>query len=68
MTDTDSNAESDIEPSSEIASQLDVPPLNLATLALPELGEPVQEDDSEDQEIEALLATMMTPVTATAGS
>jgi len=55
----------DVELSSEIASQLDVPPLNLAipTLPVPVQAESAETDDTNDQEIEDLLATMMTPIT-----
>jgi hypothetical protein len=66
--DIDSEEEADPEPSSEMASQLDVPPLNLATPAQPEQSESASAADMEDQEIEDLLATMMTPVTAAAGN
>jgi hypothetical protein len=58
----------DAEPSDEIASHLDVPPLNLAIPALPEQNEPDAIDEEEEQEIEDMLATMMAPVTATAGN
>ena len=57
--------------SDEIASNLDVPPLNLAVPSLPEVNEPAgtdgthehEIDESDEQEIEDLLATMMAPVT-----
>jgi len=60
------------EHSAEIASQLDVEPLNLAPLnfdtpALPEQDGFEPMNDSDEQEIEDMLASMMTPVTATAG-
>lgn len=57
----------DAEPAHEIASQLDVPPLNLAIPDLPEHSEPAA-DHSDEQDIEAMLATMMAPVTAAAGN
>jgi uncharacterized coiled-coil protein SlyX len=58
------DSESDAEPSHEMASQLEVPPLNLATPALPEQSVPEDISEEDEQEIEDLLATMMTPVTA----
>jgi len=57
----------EVEPSAEMASQLDVSPLNLEIPPLPEQGEPESIDETEEQEIEDMLASMMTPVTATAG-
>ena len=54
---------SDAEPSCEMASQLDVAPLNLAVPALPEPNESTEIDEKDEQEIEEMLATMMTPVT-----
>jgi regulator of replication initiation timing len=66
-SDSDSAALADAEPASEIASQLEVLPLDLSIPALPELSESAELED-DDQEIEAMLATMMAPVTATAGS
>ncbi|MCL2005915.1 MAG: hypothetical protein FWG73_07085, partial [Planctomycetaceae bacterium] len=53
----------------EPASDLDVSPLNLSVPALPEVEglPPADESDDADEEIEAMLATMMTPITATAG-
>ena len=56
-------SDSDSEPSSEMASQLDVPPLNLAVPALPEQNETEAMSEQEEQEIEDMLATMMAPVT-----
>jgi len=53
---------SDTELSSEMASQLDVPPLNLAVPALPEQNEAEAMSEQEEQEIEDMLATMMAPV------
>ena len=53
----------DAEPTSEMASHLDVPPLNLDTPALPEQTESPAMDEKDEQEIEAMLATMMAPVT-----
>jgi len=58
---------SNVEPPEEIASQLEVSPLNLEVPALPEQNETVQIDENDEQEIEAMLANMMAPVTATAG-
>jgi len=46
---------------------LDVPPLNLGVPHLPEQNEST-DTEYDDQEIEAMLATMMAPVTATAES
>jgi len=66
--DMDSEGEADMELSNAMASQLDVPPLNLATPAPPEQSESAAIDETEEEEIEAMLATMMTPVTATAGT
>ena len=66
--DSDTDSFADAEPSSEIASQLEVPPLNLAIPTLPDQNELTTMDETDEQEIEALLATMMTPVTATVGS
>jgi len=63
----DSDSEADTEPSSKMASQLDVPPLNLAVPALPEQGESAA-SETDDQEIEDMLATLMTPVTVAAGN
>ncbi|MCL2711353.1 MAG: hypothetical protein FWE95_10785 [Planctomycetaceae bacterium] len=64
IDDTDTDAEpSDAEPSCEMASQLDVPPLNLAVPALPEQNEPEAINEQDEQEIEAMLADMMAPVT-----
>ena len=60
----DSESESDAEPSAEIASHLDVPPLNLSVPALPMQSEQTTADEMDEQEIEALLASMQTPVTA----
>ena len=54
------------QPSGDIASQLDVPPLNLSIPPLPEQGETETEDNTD--EIEALLASMGAPVTAAAGN
>jgi regulator of replication initiation timing len=62
----DLNSDADTEPSSDIASQLDVPPLNLSVPPLPEQGEMETEDETD--EIEALLESMGTPVTAAAGN
>ena len=71
-TDPDSGEEGEEagqEPSSEIASQLEVPPLNLATPDLPKSDESAPEtEEADDQEIDDLLTSMMTPVTATAGN
>lgn len=60
--DSEAAAIEDTEPSHDMASHLEVLPLNLSAPALPEQSEPA-EDEADDQEIEALLATMMTPVT-----
>ena len=62
----------DDEPSDTMASQLDVPPLQLNPLhldgaSLPDLSVPMEMDEVNEQEIEDLLATMMVPVTASAG-
>ena len=57
----------DAEPTSEMASQLDVPPLGLEIPTMPEQPEPAPEEDDDDQEIEAMLASMMKPLTASAG-
>ena len=65
--DSDFAVFADSEPTSEIASQLEVPPLDLSVPELPEQSEPAEMEE-DDQEIEAMLATMMAPVTATAGS
>jgi hypothetical protein len=62
--DQEEDSDADFEPSSVIASQLDVTPLNLATPALPVQSEPMDMSEEDEQEIESLLATMMTPVTA----
>ena len=59
-----SDSEPNTEPSDEMASHLDVPPLNLAVPALPEQSESATAVESDEQEIEDLLASMMTPVTA----
>ena len=57
-------ADSDTEPSDEMASQLDVAPLNLAVPLPPESNEPPPEmNENDEQEIEAMLAAMGTPVT-----
>jgi hypothetical protein len=57
----DTDAEpTDAEPSCEMASQLEVPPLNLAVPALPESS---TMDEQEEQDIEDMLANMMAPVT-----
>jgi len=64
----DSGEEADSEPASEMATQLEVPPLNLATPDLPKEDGAASETEMDDQEIEDLLASMMTPVTATAGN
>jgi len=53
----------DTEMSSEMASQLDVSPLNLLVPGLPEPDESAVIDEKDEQEIEAMLATMMAPVT-----
>jgi len=66
MEGTDLEA-SPMEPPEEIVSQLEVSPLNLSVPALPEQNEPIQIDENDEQEIEAMLANMMAPVTATAG-
>jgi len=63
MTTVPSDADTDAEPSSEMASQLDVPPLNLAVPALPEQNESATMGEEDEQEIEAMLAAMGTPVT-----
>ena len=62
MVDTD--ADSDIEPSSEMASQLELPPLNLSTHAPPEPS-PVTEN-ADDEDIEAMLAALSAPINAAA--
>ena len=62
------DSDTDAEPPGEMASQLDVPPLNLSAPALPEQSESVPANDMDDQDIEDMLASMMTPVTAAAGS
>jgi hypothetical protein len=64
--DLDSGDEADPEPADEIASQLEVPPLNLATPDLPNPDESQSATGMDDQDIEDLLTSMMTPVTATA--
>jgi hypothetical protein len=46
-----------------MASHLDVPPLNLAVPALPEQSTPSAADGKDEQDIESMLAEMMTPVT-----
>jgi len=63
MESVPSDAEEDAGPSCEMASQLEVPPLNLAVPALPEQNEPETMNEQEEQEIEAMLADMMAPVT-----
>jgi len=75
MTNTDSDSEmgadeepSDEVPSEEMASHLDVPPLNLAVPAAPAPPEPTEMNETDEQEIEDMLATMMAPVTTGAGS
>jgi len=65
-SDSDSDSAAEMEPAGDIASELDVPPLNLSIPPLPEQGEGETEDDTD--EIEALLASMGAPVTAAAGS
>jgi len=62
----DLNSDTDSESSGDIASQLDVPPLNLSVPPPPEQGEAETEGDTD--EIEALLASMGAPVTAAAGN
>ena len=62
----DSSSEADAEQSGTMASDLDVPPLNLAAPALSEPNAPMTETD--DQAIEDLLASMAIPVTAGAGN
>ena len=60
------SSDSDAEPSmdeEEMASQLDVPPLNLAVPDLPEQNESEAVSEQDEQEIEDMLATMMAPVT-----
>ena len=59
---------SDTEGSDEMASHLDVPPLNLAVPASPDPHGTAEMSEVDEQEIENMLATMMTPVTAAAGS
>ena len=66
-TDFTNGEPSNVEPTTEMASQLDVPPLNLGAPDLPEQSETTPMDETDDQEIEAMLASMMAPVTATAG-
>jgi len=58
-----SDIDTEAEPSCEMASQLEVPPLNLAVPALPEQNEPEAINEQDEQEIEAMLADMMAPVT-----
>ena len=58
-----SDSYTDSEPSSEMASQLDVPPLDLAAPALPEPDVSATIDEQDDQDIEAMLAAMGVPVT-----
>jgi hypothetical protein len=53
----------DAEPADEIASNLDVPPLNLAVPALPMPGAAPEIDESDEDDIENLLSSMMAPVT-----
>ena len=53
----------DAEPSEEMASHLDVPPLNLAAPAMPAQTEAAPTDEEDDQDIEAMLAAMGAPVT-----
>ena len=65
--DSDADSFAGAEPSSEMASQLDVPPLNLGIPDLSEQSEAVADGDSDEDDIEAMLASMMAPVTATAG-
>ena len=62
----DLNSNTDTEPSDDIASELDVPPLNLSVLPPPDQSEMETESDTDD--IEALLASMGAPVTASAGN
>jgi len=68
-TDSDhADSDSDAEPSDEMASHLDVPPLNLATPALSEQNGQTTADKKDEQvfdeqDIEAMLAAMGTPVT-----
>ena len=59
---------SDAEDSDEMASHLDVPPLNLAVPASPAPHEAAEMNEAEEQEIENMLAAMTTPVTAAVGS
>jgi hypothetical protein len=63
------SADSDAIPADAMASHLDVAPLNLTPPPLPEQSEPsTAEETDDDQEIEALLASMETPVTVAAGN
>ena len=57
------SSDTDAERSDEMASHLDVPPLNLAVPDLPEQNESATMDEQDEQEIEAMLAAMGTPVT-----
>jgi regulator of replication initiation timing len=67
LNSTDADAEADTEPSDEMASQLEVQPLNLSVPALQEQSEPVP-PEMDDQDIEDMLATMGAPLTASAGN
>ena len=59
----DDDDDTDVEPSDAMASHLDVPPLNLAVPAVSEQSESATADETDEQDIEAMLADMMTPVT-----
>ena len=61
--DAEDAEDADTEPSDEIASHLDVPPLNLAVPALPTQNEPATAEEKEEEDIEAMLAAMGAPVT-----
>ena len=60
---SDDDDDTDVEPSDAMASHLDVPPLNLAVPAMSEQSESATADETDEQDIEAMLADMMTPVT-----
>ena len=57
------DSDTDAELSGEMASHLDVQPLNLGVPALPAQDESTDVGEKDEEEIEALLATMMEPVT-----